>query len=62
MTSNSQAKPKIVIRNSVETDIPDLICICKLVYPDMQAYTSAMLLAQINNFGKGSFLLNMRGK
>ncbi|MBT6843211.1 MAG: GNAT family N-acetyltransferase [Candidatus Melainabacteria bacterium] len=62
MTTSPQSKPKIIIRNSVETDIDDLIRICKLVYPGMQAYTSAMLLAQINNFSKGQFLAEYEGR
>lgn len=62
MSKSSSSKPKIVIRTSEEKDIEDLIKLCKKVYPDMQPYTPAMVLAQITNFPDGQFLAEFEGE
>lgn len=63
MTSKKNTnKAKLLVRNSVEADIPDLVRICKKVYPNMAPYTPAMFLAQINNFKEGHFVAEYEGK
>jgi predicted amidohydrolase/ribosomal protein S18 acetylase RimI-like enzyme len=61
-SKSDNSKPKLVIRNSNEKDIKDLIALSKKVYPNMIPYTPAMLLAQINNFGDGHFVVEYEGK
>jgi len=62
MSNASSSKAKIIIRHSEEEDIPVIIDLCKKVYPNMQSYTSAMLLAQATNFPEGQFVAEYNGK
>lgn len=60
--NKNNSKAKLLIRNSKEEDIPELIALCKKVYPNMPPYTAAMFLAQINNFAQGHFVAVYEGK
>ena len=61
-TNKDRSAPSLIVRNTLESDIDDIIKLCKKVYPNMTPYTASMLLAQINNFQKGHFVAEYEGQ
>jgi predicted amidohydrolase/GNAT superfamily N-acetyltransferase len=53
---------RLVVRNAVLKDIPEINSLVERVYPTMPPYTAGMLRGQITRFSDGQFVVEYEGK
>ncbi|GAB6051708.1 bifunctional GNAT family N-acetyltransferase/carbon-nitrogen hydrolase family protein [Magnetospira thiophila] len=56
-----ESKPKLVVRNALIKDIPEICALYSKVYPNFPPYTSAQIRGHIQNFSLGQFVCVYEG-
>ena len=55
-TATADTTPKLIVRNALIKDIPEIRALCRAAYPDVPPYSAAQVRGQIQNFPEGQFV------
>lgn len=56
MSSTTEHKPKLLIRNATNRDVPQILSLMRRVYKNMPSYSDDMIRGHIANFSEGQFV------